>query len=85
MSISVPEQVKGIHHPHINEMYLCKEAGATPAMNKGVLVIETNAMDENSSDYDSYILDLLIDLNDLKSRVEEKVGAFDRIDIRKAH
>lgn len=80
--------VSGISHPLVADMYLKKN---TKAMNgskdQDVLVIETrkNTSLNNETEYDSfdsYLIDLLLDLEELKAKAEKKIGTFDRIDIR---
>lgn len=70
-----------ITHPLIANMYLKKDFGND---NQSVLVIDTNFADseENHEEFDSYLTDLLLDLEDLKKEAESRVGKFDRVDIR---
>jgi hypothetical protein len=83
----VPEHVTGVYHPMVREMYLKKDFG-NGLSNKAqdVLVIETVARpmhdDEAYDTFDSYLLDILGDLDDLKSQAQNKIGHFDRVDIR---
>lgn len=83
----VPEQITGIFHPMIREMYMKKDFGnGLSGKAQDVLVIETVARpldeDEAYDTFDSYLLDILGDLEDLKSRAQGKIGHFDRVDIR---
>lgn len=76
---AVPEKIKGITHPLIADMYLKKDI-----KNKNVLVISAHSHEEidDYEDYDSYLIDLLSDLDVLKSKLEEQNNYFDRIEIR---
>jgi len=76
---AVPEKIKGITHPLIADMYLKKDI-----KNKNVLVISAHSHEEidDHEDYDSYLIDLLSDLDVLKSKLEEQNNYFDRIEIR---
>mgnify|MGYP001182852498 CR=1 FL=1 len=73
----MPTKVSGMTHPAIADIYLKSNFGQT---REDVLVIETN--NNSGEDIDPYILDLILDLNDLKKEAQRKVGKFDRIDIR---
>lgn len=78
--------VPGITHPLIAEIYCKKDFGLT-GQGKEILVIETRQLKEANdnngyADFDSYLIDLLGDLQDLQSQAEEQVGEIDRIDIR---
>ena len=86
----IPKHVTGITHPNIADMYIKHHSiGRTNKIRK-ILIIETNARPQNTSpnqdyaEHDSYLIDLLIDLEDLKKQVEAKVGKLDEIDIREA-
>lgn len=47
------------------------------------MVIETNFPEQDEDHgFDSYLVDLLIDLEEIKKNAEDRVGKFDRIDIR---
>lgn len=82
--------VSGISHPLIANMYLKKDFGSSDHnLEQNVLVIEArehNTEDNNEDDcsFDSYLIDLYMDLEELKVKAEEKIGTFDRIDIRTA-
>ncbi len=80
--LAVPEQLSAVTHPMVASMYLKKDYGRTG--DEDVLVIETNysQSEEDYESFDSYLMDLLLDLNDLKRQAEDKIGHFDRIDIR---
>jgi len=76
--------VSGISHPLIADMYLKKDFSADQ---QDVLVIQARHHDIEDNDtehdaYDSHLIDLLLDLEELKAKAEEKIGHFDRIDIR---
>lgn len=78
--------VSGINHPLVADMYLKKDLSHHDA---NILVIEAKkkkaALGETEHEaFDSYLIDLLIDLENLKEKAEAKVGRFDRIDIRAA-
>lgn len=82
--INLPQHVSGITHPIVASMYLKKEYGHGHHQ-EDVLVIETKSKHKDADDhelFDSYLIDLLTDLEDLKSQAEARVGKFDRIDIR---
>lgn len=85
MMLNTPRKVKGIEHPLVGDMYLKKTFGEG-GLSEDVLVIETRFYDwENETEHeahDDYMIDLLIDLENLKSQAQERVGYFDRIDIR---
>lgn len=81
---TVPERITSLSHPLVREAYLKKDFG-TGHKDKDVLVIETLDPDFDDIDhelFDSYLIDLLVDLGDLKNQAEQKVGSFDRVDIR---
>ncbi len=80
--LAVPEQLNAVSHPMVTSMYLKKDYGSSG--DEDVLVIETNysKSEEDYESFDSYLMDLLLDLNDLKRQAEDKIGHFDRIDIR---
>jgi hypothetical protein len=81
--LTVPERMKTVTHPMIASMYLKKDYHGTDDA-EDVLVIKTNYDEyaENYESFDSYLMKLLGDLNDLRTQAEEEVGKFDRIDIR---
>jgi hypothetical protein len=72
----MPTKVTGMTHPAIADIYLKSNFGQK---SEDVLVIETN---NSGDDIDPYILDLILDLNELKEQAQRKIGSFDRIDIR---
>lgn len=82
----VPEHVTGISHPMIREIYLKKDFGNGSLQHEDVLVIETMphepSEDAAHESFDSYLIDILADLDDLKTQAQSKVGHFDRVDIR---
>lgn len=81
--LTVPERIKGVTHPLISSLYLKRNSG--DFNREDVLVIKTN-YDETGDEYDnfdSYLMDLLNDLKDLRSQAEKSAGMeFDRVDIR---
>lgn len=82
--LNLPQQVKGITHPLVSDIYLKKEFGYGHH-SENVLVIEARSNDDEEMEFntfDSYLIDLLTDLEDLKEQAEEKIGKFDRVDIR---
>ena len=82
----VPEHVTGISHPMIREIYLKKDFGNGSLKHEDVLVIETKRHTRNDEiaheSFDSYLIDILADLDDLKTQAQSKIGHFDRVDIR---
>lgn len=77
--LSVSERLRSITHPLIASMYMKKDFSDQ----KNVLVIETAfSINDKEETFDSYLIDLLMDLEDLKNKAENCVGTFDRIDIR---
>lgn len=82
-AINILRPVTGVTHPLVADMYLKKDH--SQASDQDVLVIEALKHDneeEHYDSFDSYMLDLLMDLEDLKQKAEKKVGRFDRVDIR---
>jgi hypothetical protein len=80
---TVPERLS-VTHPLVASMYLKKGYGDSLHGREDVLVIKTN-FDESEKEYenfDSYLMELLGDLNALREQAEKSVGHFDRIDIR---
>ncbi len=76
---AMPEKINAVCHPLIASMYVKHEMAGSD-----VLIIETNfSQDKTDSDvYDSYMTELLFDLENLKEIAEEKAGHIDRVDIR---
>ncbi len=83
-SHSLPRQITGIAHPLVADMYLKKDYRRGSQFAEDVLVIEARSRDDEREDenFEDYLLDLLTDLDDLKTQVERQVGSFHRIDIR---
>lgn len=86
--LNVPQRIKGIYHPAVQDMYLKKDY--TDINNKkNVLVIETLPTRKNENEehdgFDSYLVDLLVDLHSLKDEARKKAGPFSRVDIRQAN
>ena len=75
-------QPVNITHPLVRDAYMKKDS-SLKEHNSDVLVLEmTN--DEHEADvsgFDSYLIDLLTDLEGLKGQAEERLGHIDRIDI----
>lgn len=74
----------GITHPLIKNAYFKKDCTTNKNKEEDVLVLETYHHSKKSSEYetfDTYMIDLLTDLQDLKDQAEAKIGHIDRIDI----
>jgi hypothetical protein len=81
--LSAADGLKNITHPLISSMNMRTDLNRNkPAEN--VLVIETNfpRLPQDTNMFDSYLMDLLLDLKDLKNKAENYIGKFDRVDIR---
>lgn len=82
----LPAHVTGISHPLVRDIYLKKDFGHGLGKHEDVLVIETIAApkssDKTEDSFDSYLIDILSDLEELKSQAEARIGHFDRVDIR---
>lgn len=79
---ALPQDIKTVTHPLVRHMYL--KSDLVSSQGQSVLVIET-ALGENCRDDEDFklsLLDLLTDLQDIKTRAEDEVGRFDRVDIR---
>ena len=84
MTIAHQEIITGITHPQVAAMYVRHEMRDHEQADD-VLVIETWPHDECELEMhgrDEYILDLLLDLQDLRTQAEAKAGPVSRIDIR---
>ncbi len=79
--MNVPERLTSVTHPLVSSIYLKKDYGRARD-SKDVLVIETNFPNNGSDLADSRLSKLLYDLHDLQVQAEEKMGHFDRVDIR---
>ena len=81
--LPVPENIKGITHPLVSSICIRKGVG-TGNQQEDILVIDTKFPDdeENKDMFDSYLMDLLADLEELKNQAEKKIGKFDRVDIK---
>jgi hypothetical protein len=80
----IADPIKTITHPYISSMYLKKDF-ANHHAGEDVLVIDAEFPSEEEGthkSFDSYLIDLLIDLEELKNQAEREVGRFDRVDIR---
>lgn len=71
-----------IVHPLVRSAYM-KRSETHDHRQEDVLVLETYAHDENEElcGFDTYLIELLTDLEDLKSQAEQRVGSIDRVDI----
>lgn len=74
--------IKSVMHPLVRSMYLKKDLHAGH-VGENILVIETNFTQQEASNDDTYLVDLLIDLQDLKDKAEKETGPIDRVDIRR--
>jgi hypothetical protein len=76
-------RLRNIRHPLVSSVHMRKDFAPNHRA-EDVLVIETSfpEAERGKKSFDSYLLDLLVDLKDLKSRAETQVGKFDRVDIR---
>lgn len=84
MLITQVQSNTGIVHPLVRNAYFKKDCTAQNQHHEDVLVLET-AFDRDGQEYesfDSYLYDLLLDLEELKKQAEIKFGHIDRIDIR---
>jgi hypothetical protein len=80
----VHKELKGITHPQIASLYLRRDYTDGHG-EEDILVIETIAHDDSDHEMngrDEYIMDLLMDLENLKREVERRAGVFSRVDIR---
>lgn len=83
---TVPQVIRGVSHPLVTDMYL-KRDNSNRRTSEDVLVIQTVARENDADEsefnsFDTYLIDLLTDLEDLKALVEHQTGPFDRVDIR---
>ncbi len=79
--LAVAEKLRGITHPLVSSMHMKKDFHGRDM--EDVLVIETAFdADEDFETFDAYLMDLLLDLEDLKNKAEQCVGNVDRVDIR---
>jgi hypothetical protein len=81
--LSMSEKLQAITHPLVSSLYMRKDFGSNHR-GEDVLVIEASfpRPDDDYRTFDSYLMDLLVDLEDLKGKVENQIGKFDRVDIR---
>lgn len=81
--LALPDRLTNISHPLVSSMYKKRDFNAPDGL-ENVLIIETRLSDtdEHPQTSDSALMDLLIDLEDLKEQAEHSVGKIDRIDIR---
>lgn len=81
--LAVPSKITAISHPLIASMYLKKDFhGSDPS--EDVLVIETNfvSQEDDKETFEDYLMELLSDLPELQMEAEQRIGKFDRVDIR---
>lgn len=74
--------IKTVAHPLVRSMYLKHDLNEGH-QGEAVLVIETNFAQQDVTGDDSYLVDLLIDLQDLKDQAEKEIGTINRVDIRR--
>lgn len=76
---AMPEKIQAVCHPLVQSMYVKHEFGGDD-----VLIIETKfaSNSEDTDTYDSYMAELLFDLENLKEIAQERAGNIDRVDIR---
>jgi hypothetical protein len=80
--LHIPDQIKTASHRLVSSLYRTMDYSHHSP--ESVLVIETqfpDSEDEHES-FDTYLLELLSDLKNLKAVAERTVGKIDRIDIR---
>ncbi len=79
--LAIPRRIKGVTHPLIDDMYMKKEVKAENDI-KNILVIMTqkNASNKNGLG----MMELLGDLKNMQSKIENTAGRFDRVDIKSA-
>ncbi len=71
-----------ISHPLISSLHIQKDAKDSK---RNVLILETRFPQnsrQSTGNFDSYLMDLLADLEDIKYQAEFWVGKFDHVDIR---
>jgi hypothetical protein len=80
------DMVRSIAHPLVKSAYTKKDFNNSDRQHdSSILVIETNFNSNDkheTGDFDSYLVDLLVDLQDLKEQAEKEVGTVSRVDIR---
>lgn len=81
--MNVPERLTTVTHPHIASVYLKKDYSGHQSC-EDVLVIETNLSHakQDDEDFEMCLTELLGDLKELQMQAEQKIGHFDRVDIR---
>ena len=77
--------IRTVTHPLVRSIYMKKDYSRDRHHADNILVIETNftQQQDDHEDFDSYLVDLLIDLQDLKNQAEKEIGLVDRVDIRR--
>lgn len=80
------DMVRTIAHPLVKSAYTKKDFSNSDRHHESsVLVIETNfnSSDKHETgDFDTYLIDLLADLQELKDQAEKEIGTVSRVDIR---
>ena len=80
------DMVRSIAHPLVKSAYTKKDFNNSDRQHdSSILVIETNFGEsdrDEGGDFDSHLVDLLVDLQDLKEQAEKEVGTVSRVDIR---
>ncbi len=81
--LSVSDRLRTVTHPLVASMRMKRDFSNRKHHAEDVLVIETVFSKENADheEFDSYLIELLADLSDLKRKAERCVGSFDRVDI----
>ncbi len=82
---NLQDTIPAISHPLISSVYLKTDFGTDMSQyREDVLVIEPNFNHENTDheSFDLYLTTLLGDLQDIQHQAEERLGHFDRVDIR---
>ncbi|MBL4803567.1 MAG: hypothetical protein JKY71_01775 [Alphaproteobacteria bacterium] len=83
---TVPQVIRGVSHPLVADMYLKRDSSDQRTF-EDVLVIQTINREDGMAEtefnsFDTYLIDLLTDLEDLKAMAEQQIGHIDRVDIR---
>lgn len=85
MTTASVDVIRTVTHPLVRSIYMKKDFSRDRRHADNILVIETNftQQQDDHEDFDSYLVDLLIDLQDLKNQAEKEIGLVDRVDIRR--
>ncbi len=79
------DMVRTIAHPLVKSAYTKKDFNNSDRHHdSSILVIETNFSSDthDQGDFDTHLVDLLADLEELKNQAEKEVGTVSRVDIR---